>query len=127
MKKILPFALALLFISTITAQDKQYSMTEAVLGLRQNLRPETIRQTTWIPDSHRFTKLTNTDTDPTLTAVSVPEMKARTLFSLSEINAQLETELKHMPQVKWFSSNEVYFKSHDTFYTGQLSEGSWTF
>src|SRR5699024_11129126 len=28
---------------------------------------------------------------------------------------------------KWFSSNEVYFKSHDTFYTGQLSEGSWTF
>jgi len=125
MKKLLTLTLTLLCIGFLSAQDKTYTMKDAVLGSHTNLKPDNLKQLSWIPGKHAFTKLK----DKALVKVSVPGMKEENLFSLADINAQLSDvdDFKKMPSIKWFDAAHIYFKHGDVFYRGDASDGNWNF
>lgn len=129
MKKLFLFALTIFFVNIISAQNKQYSMKDAVLGLHQNLAPKNIKQVQWIPQEEAFTKIIDDDSSPQLVKVSVPEMKEEKLFSLAEINQQLfhKDSLAHFPTLNWRKKQSLYFKIGDVFYKGVSSKGNWQF
>ncbi len=129
MKKTILFSLVFLVLSNLTAQNKQYTMQEAVLGLRNKLAPKDIQQTHWIPHENAFTKLVKKDNQQRLVRVSVPDMKQKTLFSLKDINQQLfQTDsLQQMPSIQWESKKLIYFNIRNTFYKGIKTKEAWQF
>lgn len=129
MKKILSLGLALLFVSMGIAQDKKYSMQDAVVGMYLNLAPENIEQTSWIPGEEAFTKLDLKNEKPVLKKINVPNLKEEELFSLEEINQQLfqKDSLKNLPQLKWLDQNSLYFSSSDILYKGVKEGSKWSF
>lgn len=123
------FTLVVFFVSLTTAQTKTYTMEEAVLGLRQNLAPETIQQTAWIPNREAFTKLQTSTNNPSLIRVSVPSLKEQELFNLNEINTQLfgNPKLQRLPYIQWLDANSVYFRVSNVLYTGVKTNDAWEF
>lgn len=128
-KKILSLGIAFLLVGLATAQEKKYSMRDAVIGLYTNLAPESIQQTSWIPGEDAFTKLKKTEDDSFLVKVSVPEMQEQNIFGLKTINQQLfqKDSLKNFPQIKWLDGNHVYFKSANALYKGSKDGNNWHF
>lgn len=129
MKKILTLSIALLFVSILCAQDKKYSMQDAVVGLYLNLAPENIQQISWIPGEDAFTKQEKSSAGTFLKKIMVPSMKEENLFSLKEINQQIfgKDSLRGLPQINWFNQNKVYFKYADVYYIGEKTNDKWTF
>ncbi len=130
MKKLFTLICLMIISSTfLLAQNKKYTMQEAILGLRRSLAPENIRQTSFIPGSNAFTMLVNTDENPALLKVKVPEMEKDTIFTLSNINEQIAEfdTLTSMPGIHWASASSVYFKVGRDFYVGLRINGKWTF
>lgn len=128
MKRIFTLLFPLLFLSGIvSAQSKQYSMEDAVLGLSGNLAPETIKGLAWIPNTNTFTRLDEEQTK--LTGVSVPSMQEKTLFSLKTINEQLfaQNPLKHIPSLQWLDANSLYFRRDSSYYIGEKVGQVWQF
>lgn len=128
-KKILSLGIAFLLVGLVSAQEKEYSMKDAVIGLYTNLAPENLQQNDWIPNEDAFTKLKKDDGDSYLVKVSVPNMQEEKLFGLKEINAQLfgEDPLKSLPQIKFIQADQVYFQYGKTLYKGHLENGKWDF
>ncbi len=129
MRKLFSFAIALFVMSYVSAQDKTYTMHEAVVGLYTNLASENIQQTTWIPNEDAFTKIESLTDAPVLVKVNVPSMTTETIFSLTDINQSLNLakELRYIPQIHWFDKQSVYFKYGDALFTGAESNGEWQF
>lgn len=130
MKKLFTLALATIFSACMGfAQNKTYTMKEAVLGLRQNLAAENIKQTSWIPQENTFTRQTSDSKNPALISVSVPKLTIDTLFSLAELNQQLFSQkpLKQFPSIKWLDNHSVYFKNSDKLYIGNSIKNDWHF
>lgn len=129
MKKSISLIFALFFVSMLTAQDKKYSMQDAVIGLYFNLSPENIQQISWIPSEDAFTKLEKSEDAAVLKKVSVPDLKETELFSLKELNHQIfgKDSLRGMPHINWFDKNQVYFRYADTYYKGKNSDSGWEF
>src|SRR5699024_7969902 len=98
--------------------------------LHQDLAPENIKQTNWIPGKQAFTKVAAPDKHPVLKKVSVPDLTETTLFTLSAINHQLFNgdSLESIPQVHWADANFIYFKHKTVLYKGYRStDGAWQF
>lgn len=114
---------------TVFGQNKNYTMTESVLGLRQNLAPENIEQTSWLPDSNSFTEVSGQKSRAVLLKISVPALKKDTLFTLSAVNRQLfgKDSLDRLPEIHWLTGDKIYFKIGDDLYSGTSFEGVWTF
>lgn len=127
MKKI--FSLFLLFtLCNLTfAQDKTYTMREAVIGLYTNLAPENLEQLAWIPGENSFTKLTKEGTR--MVKISVPDLKETDLLNLDEINKIFDEEnaLKRFPQISWADASTLYFRKGNIYYLGSLKNGNWHF
>lgn len=103
------------------AQQKLFTMQDAVLGLRGKLAPENIKQLNWLPGTQTYTFQ---DGDYLLSS-TVPAMKMDTLLFLEKINAQLsEVErLKSIPVVQWFDSRNFYFNNKQAYYFGTIANG----
>ncbi len=111
------------------AQQQQYTMQEAVLGLRTHLAPENLRQFSWVPDSDAYVHLTGKGDKEALVRVSVPGLKTDTLFGIKDINYGLfgKDSLKAMPQLQWIRDNESYFTSGRTLYSIQYANHQWNY
>lgn len=118
-----------LFSSSLIAQDKVFTMEEAILGLRQDLKIANISHLAWIPHHNAFIRATNSESNPSLLKVSVPSMKIDTLFYLNAINQQLfgKDSLNHLPQINWIAADNIYFQVGLTFYKGEHTMDTWTF
>lgn len=129
MRKIVTLSIAFLFVGILCAQDKKYSMQDAVVGLYLNLSPENIQQTTWIPGEEAFTKLEKSSDGVFLKKIAVPSMKEEKLISLKDVNRQIfgKDSLRGLPQINWFNKNKIYFKYADVYYTGEKSGAEWKF
>lgn len=105
----------------VQAQQKLFTMQDAVLGLRTNLAPENIKQLSWLPASNTYTF----QDGEYLLGTHVPQMKSDTLIRLQEINKQLPADavLKAMPVIQWFDKSNFYFNSKGKYYVGQIANG----
>jgi len=119
MKKYL---LLLSFVSgalSLSAQNKQFSMNDAVLGLRTNLAVENLSQLSWLPneDGYVFTK------NNQVFKTAVPSMKEAPWISLSSFNQLVfgKDSLRAIPAIHW--DNEVpYFQlKNDLYFLGNAS------
>lgn len=130
MKKLFTLLLFGLSLTEISfAQNKRYTMKEAVLGLHQDLQPKNIAQTTWIPNQNTFTEVSQSGDKIALLKIKVPGMTKDTLFTLSNINQQLfgSDSLKTIPTIHWFDAENLYFKQGSILYSGNNFAGIWHF
>lgn len=127
-KSFIPLVLSIYSVAAF-AQQKQFTMEEATLGIRGKLAPQNIKQTAWIPGSNAFTQLAGNTGNEVLLSTSVPQMKSDTLIRLQDINQALfnREPLKAMPALQWIDGNSFYFSIANTFYTGQRANGKWQY
>lgn len=114
---------------TAFAQQKQYTMTEATLGIKSTLAPKNLKQLNWIPEQNAYVYLVGAAKNEALLRTIVPQMKSDTLVRLSEINEQLfaKEELKTLPEIKWLSKNQFYFSSKGNYFFAEQKNGAWQY
>jgi dipeptidyl-peptidase-4 len=111
----------------LQAQQKQFTMQDAVLGLRTHLAPANLQQFSWIPGLNSYSHLVGEKEHEALLRTSVPQMKQDTVIRLRQINEQLfaKAPLKTMPLVKWLDQNQFYFQIKNDFYICHKQNGYW--
>ncbi len=111
------------------AQQKQFTMQDAVLGIRTNLAPQNLKQLNWIPDEDAFVYAVGSKNNEALLRTSVPQMKSDTLLRLGEINRQLseKTPLEALPAINWLEKDQFYFSSKGKYYLAQKQGSGWTY
>jgi dipeptidyl-peptidase-4 len=114
---------------TASAQQKQFTMTEATLGIKSTLAPKNLKQLNWIPEQNAYVYLVGTAKSEALLRTTVPQMKSDTLIRLKEINEQLfaKEELKALPEIKWISKNQFYFSSKGNYFFAEQKNGAWQY
>lgn len=114
---------------TALAQQKQFTMTEAALGIKSTLAPKNLKQLNWIPEQNAYVYLVGTGKNEALLRTSVPQMKSDTLLRLSEINEQLfaKNELKALPEIKWLNKNKFYFGSNGNYFFAEQKNDKWLY
>ena len=113
----------------VHAQQKQFTMQEAVLGLRSTLAVQNIKQLNWIPNTDAYTQVVGAQQSEALLRTSVPSMKADTMLHLDIINQQLfsAAPLKSLPALQWIDNNTLYFASKNNYYTASTANNIWQF
>jgi dipeptidyl-peptidase-4 len=114
---------------TAFAQQKQFTMTEATLGIKSTLAPKNLKQLNWIPEQNAYVYLVGAAKNEALLRTTVPQMKSDTLVRLSEINKQLfaKEELKALPEIKWINRNQFYFSSKENYFFAEQKNGAWQY
>ncbi len=127
-KNFIPFLLSI-YSFTAFAQQKQFTMEEATLGIRGKLAPQNLKQTAWIPGRNEFTQLAGAPGKEVLLRTAVPQMKSDTLIRLQDINQALfnREPLKTLPALQWLDGDNCYFWVANDVYTGQRSNGKWQY
>lgn len=102
--RLICLLLALPFFSY--AQQKQYTITEATLGIYTNLAPADIRQLNWIPGTDAISSVVKTGNGEALIRQHVPRLDTDTILSLNELNEQLQNKyiFRSLPAVDWLDN-----------------------
>lgn len=113
---------------TAGAQDKQFTMSEAVTGMYTNLVREDISQLKWMPTENAYVKLTKGSADQALVKITVPQDRADTLLRLSALKKQHSSfsGLRTLPTIEWFTNTSGYFQLENDFYTISIEGGKAT-
>lgn len=124
--KFLSLFLSLLSFSLI-AQDKTFTMKEAVMGAYTNLRVESLSQLQWIGDSDEFTYIDEKGGEAQIFRGSGEKPKrVKTVLALSELNEQAESLLslkfKRFPRLQWKSSDRFEFEYKNQIFSYSLDK-----
>jgi len=111
------------------AQQQQYTMEEAVLGLKTTLAPQNLKQLNWIPGTDAYTFLAGSRGKEALVRTQVPAMKTDTLVRLGEIREQVKDQasLKAFPEVHWINEHEFYFNTGSSYIKAVQQNGRWQY
>jgi len=111
------------------AQQRQYTMQEATLGLKTTLAPENLRQLGWIPGQDAYVYTAGDKGREVLLRTVVPAMRQDTLLRLADINAALSfaKPMVTMPALQWLNGSQVCFLNEGTYFLGELSNRRWSF
>lgn len=103
----------------LSAQNKQFSMNDAVLGLRTNLAVENISQLSWLPaeDAYVFTK------NNQVFKTAVPSMKETPWISLGSFNQLVfgKDSLRAIPAIHWDNTVPYFQLKNDLYFLGNAS------
>jgi dipeptidyl-peptidase 4 len=123
---LLPAALCLA-VSTF-AQQKQFSIAEATLGVYTNLAPADIKQLNWVPGENALSSAVKTGYGEAFIKQTLPDMKADTLLKLNEVNQALfhKNVFRAFPVMNWLDKNEAYFSLENHFYLAEESGAAWS-
>ena len=116
MKKLTGFLLILLFaVISVTGQDKEFTIQDAVIGQWTNLYPEYMKRLRWQAGNDNFTYLKGSE----LYENSPNHKSEKSLISLETINKTLAEagieELSYFPDYTWQAENIMSFQN-DTFF-----------
>lgn len=130
------FGLYLLLIALLwsaipaTAQQKQFTLEEAVSGLSSSLAVENIRMPSWRPGTNEFFRLTKGSNNQYLVRTSFPAGKTDTVETLTALNQHIATDkpLKTFPALSWLDREYVWFRQGNQLYRGVLTANGfhWT-
>lgn len=103
------------------AQQRQFTMEEATLGMRTNLAPENLNQLSWQPATSAYVYAV--DNNKALIRMSVPQMTHDTILRISDI----DKGLKAIPSLTWINKNEVYYSKGKDYFSGVKNGKAWSF
>lgn len=117
MKKLFPLFILLSFVFTtfISAQEKELTIKDAVIGQYRDLYPEYISQLAWIPQSNNYTFVEDT----LLMRSNVKSDKDEILLDLKSLNALLGDDyknIKYFPRIQWLSSKVFQIRVKNNFF-----------
>ncbi|CAA7196100.1 S9 family peptidase [Chryseobacterium potabilaquae] len=121
--KLHRFSLLMLALGNITyAQTQQFTMAEAVNGMRTNLAVKNISQFSWSSDSRSYVQAVK---DGYL-ITDLKTKKQDTLISLNQLNRYFsEEKFKVIPQIKFVSHSQGYFSANNTMFWIEKSGNDW--
>ncbi|WP_374165123.1 DPP IV N-terminal domain-containing protein [Arcticibacter sp. MXS-1] len=108
------------------AQQKQFTMEDAVLGMGTNLAREDLRQVNWVTGENAFTQAVPAPYGEALVKRTVPAMSVDTLARSSELSRQTGRQLKNIPSFDWVSSREALFQVGNQLFLYTLNGNSGT-
>lgn len=113
----------MLVLGNITyAQTQQFTMAEAVNGMRTNLAVKNISQFSWSSDSRSYVQAVK---DGYL-ITDLKTKKQDTLISLNQLNRYFsEEKLKAIPQIKFMNNSQGYFSVNNTMFWIEKSGNDW--
>lgn len=104
------FTLVFLAGISVFAQNKQFTMQEAVLGLGTNLRIESLFQLQFIPGENSLTEQVKTTYGSALIAHQLPSMKIDTIARSTDFG-----ELRTIPYLSWMNNSTANYRSGNDF------------
>ncbi|RNA61329.1 S9 family peptidase [Chryseobacterium nematophagum] len=121
--KLHRFSLLMLVLGNVTyAQTQQFTMAEAVNGMRTNLAVKNISQFSWSSDSRSYVQAVK---DGYL-MTDLKTKKQDTLISLNQLNRYFsEEKLKAIPQIKFMNNSQGYFSVNNTMFWIEKSGNDW--
>jgi dipeptidyl-peptidase-4 len=109
--------LLILFISsTLFAQQKNFTMQEAVLGLGSTLAVKNVKQLKWMGSSEKYAQAISTDNFKGFVATNPANGDVDTVITLERINEISNLKLKSLPAVEWVNNQEFYFMNENALY-----------
>ena len=123
--KLSKLPLFLVFSATLlTAQKKQYTMAEAVSGLRSNLAVENISQFSFSLDSKSYLSAVKNG----YMITDFGTLKSDTLVSLAKVNQNLQTvdRLEKLPPLSFLSATSAYYKDKGQYTLLTKTSKGWT-
>jgi dipeptidyl-peptidase-4 len=115
MKKIITLSLLLLTFNGI-AQNKLFTMDDAIIKGKSALAPFTFKQMSWIKNTNEFSYIDNRNGNEILYKFNAEDEKNSALVNLTELNAALkktqEDTLKSFPTFTWEDVNSFVFTAN---------------
>lgn len=109
--------LFILFISsTLFAQQKNFTMQEAVLGLGSTLAIKNVKQLKWMGSSEKYAQAISTDNFKGFVATNPANGAVDTVITLERINEISNLKLKSLPAVEWVNHQAFYFMNENALY-----------
>jgi dipeptidyl-peptidase-4 len=102
------------------AQQKQYTITEATLGIYTSLAPADIKQLNWIPGEESLSSVVKGET---LIKQHVPDLTTDTILRLSELNEQYV--FKSMPVADWVDNKTFLLTKGSQYFMVSKGERGW--
>jgi dipeptidyl-peptidase-4 len=106
------------------AQQKQYTIAEATLGIYTNLAPADIKQLNWIPGEESLSSVVKGET---LIKQQLPGLTTDTILRLSELNEQLQHQyvFNNMPVADWVDGKTFLLAKGNQYFMVSKGERGW--
>jgi dipeptidyl-peptidase 4 len=127
--KLRQLALLILCISTshAFAQNKNFTMQEAVLGLSSTLAPTNLKQLQW-QNNNSYVHTVAADNNEAIVRTTLPSSKVDTLTDLQDINTAMKMmqyePLKKMPALQWLENDKATFNVGSSYYLLTMQNGN---
>ena len=113
-------AMGLLLASpNITNAQQDLTLKDAVIGRWTNLAPERLSNLNWIPNTNSYTYAEKGENGQSLVMVDASTFEKEEITNTQELVAQLmiKKAMNRLPNFKWLSQNEAYFKYSGVLYS----------
>ncbi|SEW34822.1 dipeptidyl-peptidase-4 [Chitinophaga sp. YR573] len=106
------------------AQQKQYTIAEATLGIYTNLAPADIKQLSWIPGEESLSSVVKGEI---LIKQYLPGLTTDTILRLNELNEQLQNRyiFRNMPVVDWLDNKTFLLAKGTQYFMVSRGERGW--
>ncbi|MFC6103476.1 S9 family peptidase [Olivibacter domesticus] len=113
--------------NTICAQQKQFTIDEATLGMQTSLAAENIKQLSWIPGENTLAHIVKTNYGEAFISKSIPSQQVDTLLRLPAVNQSLfgKSALKAFPPLQWVDANTLYFEWQRRYFIASKQGKEW--
>lgn len=124
MKKIIAFGLTALFAMPTGAQQKQFTMEDAVLGLRTHLAVENVDRPNWLANQSTLVYQQKN----VIYKTSAPDFKPVAWISLPGLNQKMfgKDSLKALPAINWSNSTPYYRIQNDLYFINEMKDNGFT-
>ena len=116
MNKQLLSVLFLFISSTIIAQNKNFTMQEAVLGLSSTLAVKNLKQLKWMGSSEKYAQAISTENFKGFVRTDPKTSITDTIFSLDELNKTSAIKLTTLPAIEWIDENAFVVSVNNTYF-----------
>lgn len=123
-KKLCLFGIVLIGQSVAAdAQKKNFSITEATLGMGTSLALQAVKAPSWQPGTHHFYQVVKANGTEYLVRTRLPQGNTDTVESLQNLNAGLapNSKIKSFPQLNWLDHDYAYFQNGNDIDRGALT------
>ena len=102
----------------LSAQQRELTLEEAVLGQYRQFAPDRMIDFQWIPDSEKYSYL---DGYTKLIIGDLNKAKDSTILSIYELNDQLGSEFRYFQNFKWFTESSFFIGNELAYYKYDLT------
>lgn len=114
MRKLISISLLIFSsLNCLLAQNKLFTMEDAVLNLRTSLAPANLKQLKWVAGVNSYSYIDTLNKSEVLKIGSANKKDEKVALTLTDLNLAVnilkEKSLKSFPEITWINSNQFYF------------------